>query len=274
MRPCGLRPPGPERARGHAPGDRRARADEETNRSRLGNAVYRSRARRKRGDRSCSAGSQTERGRRDLTNETDCGWARTSARKRSISAVKASTSIAKPRRSAPLLRASSAARQRGSPLRAARSTPLVVKLPPFRTDVEREVVLSLARIALEEGADGLTCSNTLPVTEPGLASGAGGLSGRELLAGTIENVRALRDATQGSVPIVACGGVSTATDALACLEAGATAVQLYTGLVYRGPRIVGELTAGLARVARGRPGGLASMTKGHVLPGEDGLLAD
>jgi dihydroorotate dehydrogenase len=113
----------------------------------------------------------------------------------------------------------------------------------------------------------------LPVIEPRLASGAGGLSGRELLTATLENVRAVRAATDGGLPINACGGVAGAGDALACLEAGATTVQLYTGLVYRGPRIVGELTAGLAEVARVRPGGLASMIAGDAGSGGGGLLA-
>jgi dihydroorotate dehydrogenase len=57
-------------------------------------------------------------------------------------------------------------------------------------------------------------------------------------------------ATGRSVPIVACGGIFTPDDVRSCLEAGATAVQLYTGLIYRGPRIVGELTRGLL-AARG-----------------------
>jgi dihydroorotate dehydrogenase len=48
-----------------------------------------------------------------------------------------------------------------------------------------------------------------------------------------------------SVPIVACGGIFTPDDVGACLAAGATAVQLYTGLIYRGPGIVGDLTRGL-----------------------------
>jgi len=154
-----------------------------------------------------------------------------------------------------------------------RTKPLFVKLPPFRTDVEREVVLALARIVRDGGANALTCSNSLPVIEPRLASGAGGLSGRELLTATLENVRAVRAATDGGLPINACGGVAGAGDALACLEAGATTVQLYTGLVYRGPRIVGELTAGLAEVARVRPGGLASMIAGDAGSGGGGLLA-
>jgi dihydroorotate dehydrogenase len=52
-------------------------------------------------------------------------------------------------------------------------------------------------------------------------------------------------ATGRSVPIVACGGIFTPDNVRACLAAGATAVQLYTGLIYRGPGIVGDLTRGL-----------------------------
>src|SRR5919198_147556 len=65
-----------------------------------------------------------------------------------------------------------------------RRTPLFVKLPTFSTPVERDVVLALAAITREGGADGLTCSNTRPVPEPRLAAGTGGPSGRGRLAGT------------------------------------------------------------------------------------------
>lgn len=159
-----------------------------------------------------------------------------------------------------------------SELGARRGKPLFVKLPPFRTAVEREVVLALGRIAVEGGADALTCSNSLPVTEPRLAVGSGGLSGRELLAGTIDNVAEVRAATDGAVPINACGGIAAASDALACIEAGASTVQLYTGLVYGGPGVVGELSAGLSRAARGRPGGVAALVGRAPTGGDGGLL--
>ena len=131
-------------------------------------------------------------------------------------------------------------------LGARRSRPIFVKLPPFRTDVEREVVLALARIAVEGGADGLVCSNTRRVADRHLAVGAGGLSGAALARDTPRIVAAVRDGTGGAVPISACGGVFTPEDALDCLRAGATTVQVYTGLVFRGPRIVGELAEGVA----------------------------
>lgn len=131
-------------------------------------------------------------------------------------------------------------------LGARRSTPLFVKLPPFRTEIEREVVLALARIAVEGGADGLTCSNTRSVREPRLSTGQGGLSGRALFDRTPETVSEVVAATGRAVPVAACGGVSSAADALACLDAGASTVQVYTALIYRGPGLVGELTSGLA----------------------------
>ena len=131
-------------------------------------------------------------------------------------------------------------------LGARRAKPLFVKLPPFSSEVERQVVLALARIAQEGGADGLTCSNTRPIEDPRLATGAGGLSGRDLFERTPLIVRDVREATGGELPINACGGVFTTADALACIEAGATTVQVYSGLVYEGPRIVGAITSGLA----------------------------
>ncbi len=131
-----------------------------------------------------------------------------------------------------------------------RSRPLFVKLPPFRAPIEREVVLALARIAQESGADGLTCSNTRLVADARLATRAGGLSGSDLFEDTPRIVAEVRAATGGELPINACGGISSADDALACLNAGATTVQVYTAFVYEGPAFVGRLVSG---IARGRP---------------------
>jgi dihydroorotate dehydrogenase len=137
-------------------------------------------------------------------------------------------------------------------LGARRTTPLFVKLPPFRTEVEREVVLALAHVAQDGGADGLTCSNTRPVADRRLSTGAGGLSGRGLFPGTARIVADVRRATGAALAINACGGIVTAADALACLQAGATTVQVYTGLIYEGPRVVRGIMAGLSTTLRGR----------------------
>ena len=132
-----------------------------------------------------------------------------------------------------------------------KTKPLFVKLPPFRTDAERDAVLAVARVAQEGGADGLTCFNTLPVPEPRLATGEGGLSGRPLFDHTVAGVAQVRGATGGELPINACGGVFSGRDARECLDAGATTVQIYTALVYEGPRILQRITRDL--VTRGRP---------------------
>jgi dihydroorotate dehydrogenase len=121
--------------------------------------------------------------------------------------------------------------------------PVFVKLPPFGTDDGRKGVLVMAAVAEEHGAAGLTCSNTWAVTDARLSTGRGGLSGGPLTSATPAIVAAVRETTE--LPIGACGGVFTAADAAACLDAGATTVQVYTGLIYRGPSIAGELVRGL-----------------------------
>ena len=122
-------------------------------------------------------------------------------------------------------------------------------------------MLALARIAQGFGADGLTCSNTLPVRDARLATGAGGLSGRALFEGTLAIVEDMARETGRELSINASGGIVTPADALACLQAGATTVQVYTALIFEGP-VVGELTAGIASARRqarstavGRTGG-------------------
>lgn len=137
-------------------------------------------------------------------------------------------------------------------MRARSAKPLFVKLPPFTTGVERDVVLALASVAQESGASGLTCSNTRPVHEVRLSEGGGGLSGRALWERTPSIVAEVRAATGGDMPINACGGISTADEVLACLEVGATTVQVYSALIYEGPGVVGTLTREIVQALRSR----------------------
>ena len=132
-----------------------------------------------------------------------------------------------------------------SALRERSPKPLFVKLPPFVTDTEREVVMALVGIAIDEGADGLTCSNTRGVQDRRLAIGRGGLSGRALWPHTPRIVAEVRAAAGDDAAINACGGVFTAGDVASCLDEGATTVQIYTALIYEGPGVVGDLISGL-----------------------------
>ena len=133
--------------------------------------------------------------------------------------------------------------------------PIFVKLPPFSTATEEEVVLTLARIAQEAGASGFTCSNTRLVEDQRISVGRGGLSGKALWPRTPAIVASVVAATGGDLPVNACGGVFTAADARDCIEAGATTVQVYTGMLFEGPGIVGAITTGLAGLLEVQPAG-------------------
>lgn len=130
------------------------------------------------------------------------------------------------------------------------SKPVFVKLPPFVTPTEREVVLALAAMVRDAGADGLTCSNTRLVADARLVVGRGGLSGRALWPHTPRIVAEVRRTVGDGLAINACGGIFAASDAVACIDAGATSVQIYSALIYEGPGVVGELTSALPRSER------------------------
>jgi dihydroorotate dehydrogenase len=127
---------------------------------------------------------------------------------------------------------------------------LFVKLPPFRTDAERDAVVALASLAMEKEADGVVASNTRPVADPRLATGRGGLSGRAVFADTLRIVSTLRETLGAGVPISASGGVTDGSDAAACLDAGATTVQIYSALVFEGPGIVGSIASEISEARR------------------------
>ena len=78
-----------------------------------------------------------------------------------------------------------------------------------------------------------------------MSTGRGGVSGgplTQLTPGIVAEVRS----TVGDLPVVACGGIFTPDDVRAALDAGASAVQVYTGLIYAGPALPGILTQGIA----------------------------
>jgi len=130
-----------------------------------------------------------------------------------------------------------------------RRKPLLIKLPAYQDEASRDAVLALVRTCQSAGAAGVTTSNTLPVNDARLAVGSGGLSGQPLFTSMLEAVREIRRETGASFVVNACGGISSASDALKALEAGADTVQLYTALVYHGPGLVNNITRELERRA-------------------------
>jgi dihydroorotate dehydrogenase len=124
---------------------------------------------------------------------------------------------------------------------------LAVKVSPDLDDAGIEAVAD--RVAAR-GIDAVIATNTT-VSREGVEHLAasrepGGLSGAPLRARATAVVAKLRRALPGSVAIIGVGGIASAADARAKLDAGASLVQLYTALVYRGPRLVGEIVRGLA----------------------------
>ena len=123
-----------------------------------------------------------------------------------------------------------------------RTVPLAVKIAP---DLEPGDVEAIADALVRHGVDAVIATNTTASREgvAGLLHGeeAGGLSGRPLFAQSTEVVRQLAQALGGKLPIIACGGICSAGDARRKLDAGASLVQVYTGLIYRGPGLVRQL---------------------------------
>ncbi|WP_255602417.1 quinone-dependent dihydroorotate dehydrogenase [Polymorphobacter megasporae] len=129
----------------------------------------------------------------------------------------------------------------------ARRVPVFVKVAP---DLDPDEIDGIARVALDGKVAGLIVSNTT-LARPGIASPeAGGLSGAPLFAPSTEILRVFARATGKALPLIGAGGVATGAHAYAKLRAGASAVQLYTGLVYGGPGIVGRIKIDLANLLR------------------------
>ena len=121
------------------------------------------------------------------------------------------------------------------------------RVPLGRTvapDLEPDQIRAIAGAVRRHRVDGLIATNTT-VSRSGLAGAphaeeSGGLSGAPLFERSTEVVAALAAALHGEVPIIAAGGILSGEQARAKLEAGAELVQMYTGLVYRGPELVRE----------------------------------
>lgn len=132
-------------------------------------------------------------------------------------------------------------------VRAATTKPLIVKLSPDFADVNDAQIIPAA---LEAGIRIVNYGNTRRVEEPRLSQKAGGLSGPEIFAGTLENVRRTRARFGAELEVIATGGVDSPDKALALLREGATAIGYFTGFITRGPilarQILDRLLAGRA----------------------------
>lgn len=125
--------------------------------------------------------------------------------------------------------------------------PLLVKIAP---DLAADDIDDIARTFLQLQIDGVIATNTTidkaALAGTPLANEAGGLSGAPVYEKSTAVLQRLSQQLQGKIPLVGVGGIESGAQACAKLDAGASLVQLYSGLIYRGPSLVRECAAALA----------------------------
>jgi len=129
-----------------------------------------------------------------------------------------------------------------------RYVPMLVKVAP---DLSDDDIDAAARVLGDMRVDGVVATNTtvsrIAVQEDPLARETGGLSGGPLMNKSTAVLRMLRTRLPESIPLVGVGGILSGADAAKKMAAGASLVQLYTGLVYRGPGLVGDCVEAIRR---------------------------
>ena len=119
--------------------------------------------------------------------------------------------------------------------------PILLKIAPDLSDSQLLDIVDIVKIT---SIDGIIATNTT-IGREGLKSAnkkeAGGLSGKPLTARSTEVIRFLHENSGGSFPIIGVGGIHSAKDALEKLDAGASLIQLYTGFIYKGPKLISEI---------------------------------
>ncbi|WP_373088746.1 dihydroorotate dehydrogenase (quinone), partial [Sneathiella sp.] len=129
--------------------------------------------------------------------------------------------------------------------------PVLLKIAPDLTDDDKS---DIAAAVLAHGIDGLIISNTTisrpdEVTDPRREE-IGGLSGQPLKNLSMSVLSDMYRATKGRIPLVGVGGIQSADDAYARIRAGASLLQLYTAMIYKGPYIAAKIASGLAQKLR------------------------
>jgi dihydroorotate dehydrogenase len=127
-----------------------------------------------------------------------------------------------------------------------RKPPLLVKLAP---DIAADDLPEVVRVIEANGVDGIVVSNTTlardGLSDRAFAKEAGGLSGRPLFVPSTRMLARVHQLTHGKLPLIGVGGIDSGEAALAKIEAGASLLQLYTGLVFEGPALIGRIKQAL-----------------------------
>lgn len=141
--------------------------------------------------------------------------------------------------------------------RSKNAPPIFLKVAPDLGEGEPDQIV---RAAIQHRIDAIIVANTTttrPILKSGHRDEAGGLSGAPLKPLALKALREFRAASGGEIPLIGVGGIGSADDAWERIRAGASLVQLYSAMVYRGPGIAREIADGLCE--RVRRSGLASI---------------
>jgi dihydroorotate dehydrogenase len=124
--------------------------------------------------------------------------------------------------------------------------PITLKIAP---DMEGEQIEQIARLLMQHQIDGVIATNTTlsreGVENHPLGNETGGLSGAPVRDKSTRVIRQLAVHLQGALPIIGAGGILNGADAVEKIEAGASLVQIYSGLIYRGPQLISECAAAI-----------------------------
>ena len=131
--------------------------------------------------------------------------------------------------------------------------PVFLKIAP---DLDEQQISVIAQSLVKHQMDGVIATNTTlsrdAVQGQPFCNEAGGLSGAPVLAASNRVIRLLRQHLGAHYPIIGVGGIMSGYDAVSKIEAGADVVQIYTGLIYKGPALVHEIAKSLAQLSKSR----------------------
>ncbi len=126
--------------------------------------------------------------------------------------------------------------------------PILIKFSP---DMENEMIINLANLSVENKTDGIIVTNTTVKYDlVNTNIKRGGISGKPLAKRSYEVLKIVANEVFGKVPIVSVGGIDSAEEAYKRIKAGASLLQVYTAIIYKGPGVVGEINRGLIELLK------------------------